>query len=83
MKTPYLLVSDHLSDDTVEALKELYAEARRRNDPIIGIAFAAMYRGRRYIVNTAGECRRNPDWTRAMIAALDDRLSEQVASRSP
>jgi sugar phosphate isomerase/epimerase len=79
MKPPFHLVPDELSTDTVEVLEELLDEARKRR--IIGIAFAVMYRNREYIVNTAGEARRNPTFTRGMIAALDDRLSEVATSR--
>ncbi|HEX9685470.1 MAG TPA: hypothetical protein VGA25_06435 [Burkholderiales bacterium] len=79
MKPPFHLVPDELSTDTVEVLEELLDEARKRR--IIGIAFAVMYRNQEYIVNTAGEARRNPTFTRGMIAALDDRLSEVATSR--
>jgi hypothetical protein len=81
MKPPYQLVPDSISPETVQALRELLEQSQRRTDPIIGIAFAAMYRGRTYIVNTAGEARRNPTFTRGMLAALDDRLGEFVVGQ--
>lgn len=74
MRPPFRLVDSQLSDDVAEALKELYAQ---RAD-IVGIAFVAMYRGRRYVVGTAGEATRNPTFTRGMIAALDDELAEMI-----
>lgn len=76
MKPRYRLVHDTISGDTVEALQELLSAAKSGH--IIGIAFVAMYRGRQFIVNTAGEARRNPTFTRGMLRALDDRLSEAV-----
>lgn len=73
---PYRLVDYQASEDTVTALEELLAAARDSGtDQLIGIAFVAMYRGQRYIVDTAGECRRNPTFTRGMVAELHDSLS--------
>lgn len=76
MKPPFRLVPDTVSHDTVIALRELldHAETGR----LLGIAFAAMYRGRHYIVNTAGEAQRNPTFTRGMLAALNDSLGRAV-----
>lgn len=73
MKPPFRLVSDGLSHDTVVALEQLLNAARRGQ--IIGLAFAAMYTGREYIVNSAGEAYRNPTFARGMVAALDDQLA--------
>jgi hypothetical protein len=73
MKPPYRLVPDSLSHDTVQALEQLLDHAREGH--IIGIAFAAMYKRRQFITNTAGECYRNPVFARGMVAALDDELS--------
>lgn len=76
MKPPYRLAPDALSHDTVDALEQLLDEARRGH--VIGVAFAAMYKQRRYITNTAGEAHRNPTFARGMIASLDDELSAMV-----
>lgn len=76
MKPPFRLATDHVSDDTIAALKELLAHAKAGQ--IIGLAFVAMYKGRRYITNTAGEAKRNPTFTRGMVAALDDQLGDAV-----
>lgn len=75
-KPPYQLVADVLSSDTIEALTELLAHAEAGE--VIGIAFAAMYKQRQFITNTAGECHRNPVFARGMVAALDDQLSRKI-----
>jgi hypothetical protein len=66
-----------MSTDTVEVLQELLKQAK--DNQVIGIAFAAMYRGRQFVVNTTGEARRSPTFTRGMLLALDDELSEAVS----
>lgn len=76
MKPPFRLVPDTLSDDTVECLRQLLAEAERGN--VMGLAFVALVRDRRFIRNVAGECARNPLYTRGLVAALDDHLRERM-----
>jgi hypothetical protein len=71
-KPPFVLVRDGMSNDTVTALRQLLAEAERGD--IIGVAFAAMCRRRRFFVAAAGEAHRNPTFARGMVAALDDEL---------
>lgn len=75
-RPPFQLVPDTMSQDTVEALGELLTQAETGD--VIGVAFVAMYRQRRFITNTAGECRRNPVFARGMIAALDDQLADRI-----
>jgi len=70
------LIPDHISHDTIEALEDLLHRARAGE--ITGVAFAAILRRKRYIVNTAGSAYRFPTFTRGMIRALDDELSRQV-----
>lgn len=65
-----------LSTDTVECLEDLLDEARRGE--LIGLAFAAMYRRRRYFVETAGEAYRNPTFARGMVDALHDLLGKRA-----
>jgi hypothetical protein len=72
MDRPFTLVPDSISHDTIEALKALLRDAEKGE--IIGLAFAVMYKGRDYIVNTAGEAHRSPTFTRGMVPALDDHL---------
>lgn len=75
-KPPFVLVDQHISDDTKEALRELLAAAEAGD--MIGIAFAAMYRRRRYLVDTAGEASRNPTFARGMVQALNDELGKRA-----
>lgn len=75
-RPPFRLVPVERSHDTVEALRELLEEAEAGE--VVGLAFAAMYRRRQFITDTAGECHRNPVFTRGMIAALDDCVGERM-----
>ena len=45
---------------------------------VVGVAFGAMLRQRRYLVNCAGEACRDPTTARGILAALDDELSQMV-----
>lgn len=76
MKRPFKLVPDHISHDTRKCLEQLAQHAE--DGELIGIAYAVMYRGRNFIVNTAGEFHRNPTFARGAVAALDDELSRMV-----
>lgn len=76
MDRPFSLAPDSLSHDTIEALRMLLKDAEKGE--VIGLAFAVMYRGRDYIVNTAGEAHRSPTFTRGMVQALDDHLMHMV-----
>jgi hypothetical protein len=73
---PFKLVADGFSGDTVKALEDLLRQARMGE--IIGVAFVAMYARREYAASATGEARRNPTFTRGMLAALDDLLGESV-----
>lgn len=77
MKRVFHLVQDGLSSDTVKALELMLEEARTGD--LIGIAYVAMYRRREYTASATGEARRNPTFTRGMLAALDDVLGEMVS----
>lgn len=77
MKPPFHLVQDGLSTDTVKALEGLLAEAKKGE--LIGMAYVAMYRRREYTACATGEARRNPTFTRGMLAALDDVLGDMVS----
>jgi hypothetical protein len=80
-KTPFVLVPDNVSNDTVECIEQLLEHAR--SGELIGIAFAVMLKRRGYIVNTAGEAHRNATFTRGMLRALDDHLSQRVRGGTP
>ena len=75
---PQLLpVSNYVSDETVETLE--YLLGRARAGEVVGIAYCAMFRRRRYSVDLVGEARNDSTFTRGMVAALDEEASEQVA----
>ncbi len=76
MKEPFFLIPDVVSHDTIGCLEALLREARAGR--LIGVAYCAMLRKRAYIVNSAGEAHRNPTFTRGMLQALDDQLSQRV-----
>lgn len=75
-KPPFFLVPDDLPTETIALLERLLDMAKRRE--LIGLAFAAMFMDRNYIVNAAGEAHRNPTFSRGMCAALDDQLAKRV-----
>lgn len=72
----YQLVPARMSEDTVEALEALLHRAR--SGQLIGLAYVVMYKGRTYTAGAAGECRRNPTFTRGMVAHLNDALGSLV-----
>lgn len=76
MTAPFLLVPDTLSENTIQCLEVLLEHAR--SGEVTGIAFAAMLKRQKFIVNSAGEARRNPTFSRGMVAALDDELSARI-----
>lgn len=65
--------------ETIEVLRTLLREAESGH--LIGLAFAAIYKDRRYIVDTAGEAYRSPTFARGMVAALDDESRELLRQR--
>lgn len=77
MKTPFVLVEDHLSHDTVACLQALLEHAQKGD--LIGIAYAAMFKRRGYAVDAAGEAHRSPTYSRGMLRALDDKLGRRVS----
>ena len=70
------LLPDSVSDDTVECLNLLLDRAKKGE--VTGIAYAAVLKKRRYIVNTAGAARQYPTFARGMIHSLDDALGEMI-----
>lgn len=78
MKPPFRLVPDDLSTDTIACLQQLLSMAE--NGEIHGLAFVALVKGRRFIRNSAGECDRNPLYTRGLVAALDDHLKDKMSA---
>jgi len=76
MKPPFRLLRDPVSSDTVAALEQLLAAAKRGE--VIGMAYAAMLKSRRFVVNTTGEPHRNPTFALGMVRILDDELVERA-----
>jgi hypothetical protein len=74
MRSPFKLVADSLSHETIAAAQQI-AEAAMAGD-VIGLGVVVMMKDRRYFVNSAGECRRNPTWTRGALRDLDDELGQ-------
>lgn len=72
----YTLIRDTVSRDTVEALEQLLEAARQGQ--VIGLAFGAMLKERRYLVNCAGEACGDPTTARGIIHALDDELAAMI-----
>lgn len=81
MKSPFILIPDNVSTDTVECLELLLMRARRGE--VIGLAYAAMLKKRAYIVNTAGAAHDSPTFARGMVAALDDQLGGRIRGGNP
>lgn len=78
-RPPFSLIPDTISTDTVECLDELLAMARAGE--VIGIAYVAMLKRRKYIVNAAGEAYRNPTFTLGMIQVLNSELGQRVRGK--
>jgi hypothetical protein len=80
MKTgPILIQGGEVSADTIECLARLLEQAKRGE--VLGLAFGVILRRSNYTVHTTGEARRNPTFTRGVLAALDDHLSDAVHGR--
>lgn len=67
------LIPDDIASDVVGALQEMLEQAKAGK--LKGLVFAATYRRNEYIVNVAGDARKNPTLARGMVAFLDDFLS--------
>lgn len=77
----YQLVRDYVSHDVVDSLDQLSLGAH--SGDVIGIAFVALLKGRRYIVNASGRCLREATFTRGAAFVLSDHLSEIIHGRDP
>jgi hypothetical protein len=72
-------VPGYHSHETIRALEQLLERARRGE--VIGVAYAAMYRRRRYIISCAGEADRNHTFTIGMLQVFSSKLSQKVIRR--
>lgn len=75
----YTLVHDAVSHDMVEALEQLLEAAREGQ--AIGMVFGVMLKRSRYIVDSAGEARKNPTLARGICLAIDDELRDMVQAK--
>lgn len=80
VERPYELVLDQVSTNTVEALEYLLEGAKRGE--VVGLAYAVIIKGRRFAVDCAGEACSNPLLARAVVAVLDDHLSDMIRGRT-
>lgn len=76
MRRPFTLIREQQPTDTIEALRHLLDEAERGE--LIGLLFCGLCKRRAYFVNATGEARRNPTFSRGVLAALDDHLADQI-----
>ncbi len=79
MASGYTLIEAGVSNDTVEAVKELLTMAEA--GVLQGIAFGGMLKGRKYLVDCAGTACTDPTLARGIVAALDDELHRMVQQR--
>lgn len=70
------LLSEHVSNDCIEAFKGLHDLAVQGT--VVGAAVVVMLRRGRYFVDLTGAAARDPVLTRGMVLALDDELRELV-----
>jgi hypothetical protein len=72
MSKPFTLIHTKSSGDVTACLEEMLKHSR--DGHLLGIAFAAMYEGRTYVVNACGEARRSPTFARGMVADLHEAI---------
>jgi hypothetical protein len=64
------------ADETVAALEDLLAQARRGE--VVGVAFVARMPGRNFLVDMAGRAYSDPVCTRGALCSLDDQLARLI-----
>lgn len=79
MKTPFRLIRNKVSHDSVEAARELVADTE--SGDCIGFAVTAMYRKGNYTINTTGEAHNSPTFTIGMVVMLLYQLIKSVINR--
>lgn len=72
----FTLVPDTISKDTIACLRALLSHAEQGQ--LIGIAFAAMYKRKKFIVNSAGEAHQSPVFSLGMVDLLKDELKKNT-----
>lgn len=74
------LLHDSISRDSLEAATIIRDGVE--SGVIVGMAFVLQLKGRRYIVNVAGQCARDPTFARGAVCALDDELREMIQGQA-
>lgn len=72
----YSIVRDVVSLDVVTALQQMLEGAHAAD--ITGIAFIATIKGRKFMCEVLGSCRRDPHLTRGLLLSLDDDLRAMI-----
>lgn len=75
MKPPFILVPAHTPEELEDALVFMLDETRQGE--MIGLAYGAMFRRRKYIVSTAGEARRSPVFALGVVNVLAAELLDR------
>lgn len=70
------LVPAGTSDDTIETLEHLLAEAKAGR--LVGLVYAGLYRRQQYFVDATGECHRNPTFTLGMVSVLHNEITARI-----
>lgn len=69
-------MTDKISGDSVEALEFLLAKAR--SGEVVGVAYIAQLKRKRFLVDTAGEANVNPVQFIGMASMLTDDLIQRA-----
>ena len=75
-----LSLVNSVSRETVNALEQLLEGARAGE--VVGLAYCASLKRGRYVVDLAGETRRNLTLTRGMVCALGSQIQELVQEQA-
>ena len=75
----FQLVRETISHETIEALRQLHEGAVAGD--IKGIIFGVTLKRGNFLVDSAGDCRKDPTRARGIAAALDDELARMVHHR--
>lgn len=78
--TRLVQVADRSSEDSVEALEFLLAKAR--NGEVIGLAYIAQLKRKRFLVDTAGVANVDPIQFIGMTSLLTDDLIRRAKGRT-
>jgi hypothetical protein len=63
-----IITIDGISRDTVRCLKDLLQQAEAGH--IVGVAYAAIHKQKRYSIHSCGEAYRNPTFSSGIVGSL-------------